>query len=345
MPPQKSCESVFGHTFQRSAMGLLIGAAWFLSPNTAHAEPPHYRIELSVPSNLPECNRKTELMGMLEPMLAGPLLEPPASRVMTMRIAKTQAVYRLDLLVKDLEGRPLDELRTELPSSMSCFEALYRGALRAALYMNLNATVSEPAPTLCPAAPPPPPPPASPPQCPACDKPTPEPPKLQPVDRHWFAGAGGLVGFGVAPEIVVGMQLLGGWRWSPSWSIELDVRATLPKDTRPLGPTIVRVYTVASVAIAPCYRIRSLGFCGLIMSTNAFASTINIDDPHVSTASFLGVGGRAFLENRLSNRWSFRVDVDIAAPMLRLQISEALRSRWVTAPLAGSLGASLLAWF
>ncbi len=341
MPPQKSCESVSVHTIQRSTLGFLIGTAWFLLPNSAYGDAPHYRVELSVPASLPECNREADLIGMIEPMLTGSLLEPPAARVMTVRIAKTQAIYRLDLAVKTIDGQSIDELHTELPASMSCFEVLYRGALRAALHMNLNATAATTKPAPCPVPPPPPPPP----QCPACETPKSEPPKPAIVDRRWFVGAGGLVGFGIAPEVAAGMQLLGGLRWSPSWSIEVDARATLPQDTRPLGPTILRVYTVASLVIAPCYRFGSFGACALVMGTNAWASSLDVESPRTRSAALLGFGGRGFLEHRLNTRWSFRVDVDVVLPVLRVQIDDASRQRWAASSVTGSLGTSMIAWF
>lgn len=334
MPLQKSCESVIRRTIQRRTLSLVLGVAWFLLPNSAHAEVPHYRVELSVPTSLSECNREADLLGMIEPMVTGPMLEPPFTRVITMRIAKNQSIYRLELFVKERDGRPIDEVHTELPASMSCFEVLYRGALRAALHMNLNAPDE---------AKPPAPPPAPPP-CPVCETPKPAP-KPAKKERRFFVGAGGLVGFGIAPEIVGGMQLLGGWRWSPSWSIEVDGRGTFPTDTRPLGPTIVRVYSVASLAIAPCYRLASFGLCGLVMGTSTFASSLNVEEPQVRSASFLGLGGRGFLEHRFGNRWSFRVDIDIVAPVMRIEIEDAKRQRWAPSAMTGSLGISTFVWF
>lgn len=343
MPPQKSCESVTSRTRKRLALSLVLGATWFLLPNFAYAETPHYRVELSVPETLSECNREAALLGLLEPLVPGPMLEPPFARVMTVRIAKTQRIYQLDLFVKEPDGKPIDEVHTELPASMSCFEVLYRGALRAALHINLNAPTDAKEEPLSRSAPPSPPPVAAV-QCPVCVLPrqTPKPAK---ADRRWFVGAGGMVGFGIAPEIVAGGQLMAGWRWSPSWSIEVIGRATFPEDTRPAGPTIVRVYSVASLAIAPCYRVGSFGLCGIITESNALASSINVDNPHVSSASFLGFGGRVFVEHRLSNRWSYRADIDVVAPVLRLQIAEELRTPWTTPPVTGSLGVSMFAWF
>lgn len=335
MPPQKSCESVIRRTILRQTLGVVVGVAWFLLPNSAHADVPHYRVELSVPPSLSECNREADLLGMIEPMVTGPMLEPPFTRVITMRIAKNQATYRLDLFVKELDGRPIDEVSTELPASMSCFEVLYRGALRAALHMNLNAPNEAKPP-----APPPPPPP-----CPVCETPKPAP-KPAKKERRFFVGAGGLVGFGIAPEIAGGMQILGGWRWSPSWSIELNVRATIPQDTRPSGPTTVHIYTVASLGLAaPCYRAGSFGVCGLVDGSAMWHGRNGISHDTVRSEAFR-LGLRGFMDHRFADRWSVRVDVDLAAPLRRLSINDVTQQvHWTMPHISGSVGAAILTWF
>ena len=80
-------------TRKRPALSLVLGVTWFLLPNVVYAETPHYRVELSVPASLLECNREASLIGFLEPLVPGPMLEPPFARVMTVRIAKTQRIY------------------------------------------------------------------------------------------------------------------------------------------------------------------------------------------------------------------------------------------------------------
>ncbi|MBK9263127.1 MAG: hypothetical protein IPM54_25400 [Polyangiaceae bacterium] len=214
---------------------------WFLLPNVARAEAPHYRVELSVPPSLPDCKREMDLNGMLLPMLDGPLLEPPAERVIMVRIAKTPAIYRLDVVVKDLDGQMLEEERIDLPANMSCFEVLYRGALRAAVQMNKGVKPAKAEQAQCPAAPPPPPPSPPPPAAPPGARSETRPPPSQPAPfERWFVGLGGFVSLGAAPATVVGLQLAGGWRWAPSWSIEANVRGTFPTDALLEGVTPVR---------------------------------------------------------------------------------------------------------
>ena len=227
---------------------------------------------------------------------------------------------------------------------MSCFEVLYRGALRAALHMNLNATTATTKPTPCPVPPPPPPPP--PPPCPACEMPKSEPPKPASADRRWFIGAGGLVGFGIAPEIAAGMQIMVGWRPTSSWSFEVHAGAALPDDTRPLGPTVVRVHTITSLAIAPCYRFGSLGACWLVAGGAMAFESLNVTRPHVGFAPLVATGPHVFFEHRLSDRWSVRGDADIVLPLFSPEIRDnASKDRWRPTPITGSASVSLLVQF
>lgn len=344
MPLQKSCESVTTRTRKRPTLSLVLGLAWLLHPNSACAEAPHYRIELSVPASLLECNREADLIGMIEPMVTGPMLEPPFARVMSVRVAKTQRIYQLDLFVKELDGKLLDEVHTELPASMSCFEVLYRGALRASLHINLNATeakVPEPPPIPPPPIPPPPRP-AAPPPCPVCEAPKQAPTSAK-IDRRWFVGAGGMVGFGVAPEIVAGGQLIVGWKWARSWSIELNASATIPQDTRPSGPTNVHIDTVASLGLAPCYRLGSFGVCGLVAGGAIWHGR---NGPAQADSESFRLGLRGLMDHRFADRWSLRVDGEIATPLRLSTIrDEAQLVRWTMPHFTGSVGAALVTWF
>jgi hypothetical protein len=105
------------------------------------------------------------------------------------------------------------------------------------------------------------------------------------------------------------------------------------------------VNTVASAAIAPCYRFGSFGACGLMMGTSAWLESIDVEAPRAGTVSTLGFGGRGFLDHRLSARWSVRVDVDVVVPVMRTQVEDVSQWRWAPAPVTGSVGASILRWF
>lgn len=318
-------------------MGLMPTLAWCLSPNTALAEPPHYRVELSVPQSLPECNREPDFVGMVLPMLAGPVLDPPAARVLVVRIAKTRDDYLVDVIVRDLEGKTLEEERADFPADMSCHEVLYRAAIRAAVRMNKGVRSAK---AQCP----PPPSPPAPSPIPVCEMPPPTP-KTEPKERRWFVGLGGFVSFGAAPATVAGLQLVGGWKWSPSWSIELNARGTFPTDGLMQDVTPVLVDFVVSGAAAPCYRKGAFGICGLVALGHLWFSTWEIAQPRSATAASAGLGLRGFLEHRISERWSVRFDAELAARVMHIQTEDARSQlRWPSVPLFGSASATLFVW-
>ncbi len=341
MIPQISCERVSWQTITGPAIALVVTAACLFFPNEAFAQAAHYQIEFSVAKNLPKCDRALDFEGMLGNLLAKPLLVPPASRVLAVRIAKTKTGdFAVDLAGKESDGRAVWSLHHEFSAETSCFEVLHKAALRSAIAMEHQASLEEP----------PPPPPETSPQCPApapalqCS--TPDSPKSVPIERNWFVGAGGMVGFGIAPEILAGVQFIGGWKWSRSWSIEVSARATLPDDSRPLGPTVVRVHTLGLLSAAPCYRVGRFGACGLIVGGAMFFESISVGQPRVGVAPFVGLGPRGFLEHRLSERWSARFDADLVVPLLWPEIQDdASEERWRPKPITGTASVSMIAWF
>jgi len=341
MPPQKSRELVSNHTIRRSIMGSLSAIALFGPPKTAHAEPPHYRIELSVPPSLPECNREPDLIGMVVPMLAGPMLDPPAARVLVVRIAKTPEIYRMDVIVRDLEGQTLEEERSDFPANMSCFEVLYRAALRAAVQMNKGVAIVK-AP---PAPPPPPPPPPPAPQCPATNTLQSSAPKRAPPERHWFVGLGESTVMGAAPTSVLGLQATVGWNWARAWSLEGNLRGTFPETGLPIEVTRIRVDSILSVTLAPCYRPKVFGVCLLATGGNRWGKPLTLVSTGGATSQFIGIGPRVFAETHLTERWSVRIDAELVLLGMSNWTQNGADPRWNSARITGGTNVSLLARF
>jgi hypothetical protein len=72
-------------------------------------------------------------------------LEPPASRVLEVRIARgAGSGYAVDLAIKDPEGHVLTPDHTEYPGKVSCFEVVYNTAYRAAVLMGAFKLPDEP---------------------------------------------------------------------------------------------------------------------------------------------------------------------------------------------------------
>ena len=202
MHPEKIRETVFRQTKRRTKLGFTVLAPAFalLVEAPANAEPSHYRVELSA-KQLPACDRLEDFEGLLDLVLAQPLLEPPASRVLSTRIVRTSTGgYGVDLVFKDLDNQVLDTIHREYPAAMCCHEVLYKAALAAALWMEKRETppAEPPAPAKGPEPYPAPksPPPAAPPPSTPTESPLPP----LPVERRWFLGAGGLFAVGSPPR-------------------------------------------------------------------------------------------------------------------------------------------------
>jgi hypothetical protein len=131
-------------------------------------------------------------------------------------------------------------------------------------------------------------------------------------------GAGGMFVVGIAPEILGGGQLGVGLRW-PRWSLELDARGTLPVETRPAGPTIIRIYIriyALSGAIAPCFRPGPFAFCGLVAGGWSKGMVVNRTYPVDGSVPFLNLGVRVGVESPpIAGRFTFRLDADVAASL------------------------------
>lgn len=346
MTPKKKFGRVSKRTLRCCFVGFLVAAEWIISPNHARAEAPRYEIELLVAPNLPDCNRQAEFLALLMPLVPGPAFDSPATRALRVSISKTPSgAFGVDIVFKEINSQKIDSTHSEFPANMACFEVLYRAAVRSASLMQRDLLSSQASTQSAPTAPLQCPKPTTSTPCPTEEPRKPGPPKPKPIKRRRFGGAGGVLALGVAPDTVFGAQFVIGWKPAPFFSLELDGRATFPRDTRPLGLTIVHVTTVASATIAPCYRFGSFGACGLIMATNAWLESVGVSASDANVVSTLGFGGRGFLEHRLADRWSVRVDVDIVVPIARTQIEDVSLLRWTPPPITGSIGASMLVQF
>ncbi|MDI3291607.1 hypothetical protein [Polyangium sp. 15x6] len=316
-----------------------------VTPAAADVESPHYRLELSA-KQLPACGRLQDFEGLLDLVLAQPLLEPPASRVLSARIVRTSTGgYGVELVFRDLDDQVLDTIHREYPAAMCCHEVLYKAALAAALWMEKRETPTEEPPTPAKAPEPCPSPKPPTPAAPPLSTPTEPPSPAVPVERRWFLGAGGLFAVGIAPEVVGGAHVGGGYRVAERWTIEANARATFPLLTRPLGTTLMRVHT-ASTTLGPCYLRGSFGVCGAVTAGATWAETVNRTYPNPIRRPFFGVALRGLLEHPIGDRLKIRMDAEIAGNLLRSRfIAEEKPTRWRTEPVTANFGASLLYWF
>lgn len=281
-------------------------------------------------------------------MLAGAVLEPPAERVVEVKIAKNSGMYRLDVVTKTLEDQTLDEEHAEFPGQMSCFEVLYRAALRAAVQMNKGMPVAETPQTQVPEPPPRPRmrmPPALP-QQPSAARAKTNTPRQTGDARPWRVGLGGSTVLGAAPTAVVGLQLTVGWHWAPSRFIEGNVRGTFPTAALPNGVTPIFIESLGTATIAPCYQWKFIGGCGLLTGNILWARSSGLDRSKIGASFTLAGGIRGFIEHRFSERWSMRLDADLVSPIVVRALGDmATQDQWLPTPINGAANATLFVSF
>ncbi|WP_282425182.1 hypothetical protein [Polyangium sp. 15x6] len=318
----------------------LVGFFLVLVPHRAKAdELPHYQVEFSADPKLPACDRGQEFAALLNDQFSKPILEPPASRTLRVRMGRTKAGdHAVDMQIEELDGRVLDTVHREFPASTCCFEVLYHAALLASVHILHEGKDSArveppPPPASCPApAPPsqaPPPPPATPaaPPLPASAGPADVPPRFE-------LSAGPILATGMAPEIVPGAQLGGSVRLWGSWWLEGDARVTPWFETRPLGLTAFEVLTASGVA-ALCYRPGRFAVCGLVIGGATLTEAVNRTLPQLDGIGFAGIGGRVGMQQHLGGPFSIRADLDITATLFRSRINTLIHpvvveTSWVT---------------
>lgn len=316
--------------------GLSIVGCTLVMPIPANAQAePQYRIDFSAPKELPNCNDPNGFRALVELAQPRDLFGKTATRVLAVRIqAPSTREIVVDIALEELDGQVRNTRQQTYPRSMECYKILHLVAVSAAIDLDQDAPP--------PAAPKPPPPPPPPP-CSPCEVPrAPAPKRL----RHWFVGAGTRLDMGVAPDELIGGHFVVGWRRSASWSFEAHLRATLPKDTRPLAKTVVRVHSIGSIEFVPCYRREPFGFCGEFVVGNMWFTFLDLKYPQLDTTLFWGAGIRGFLEQRLSDRWSVRMDVELFVPFLQAHVADDIeRDRWQTSIISGSASASVFVKF
>jgi hypothetical protein len=350
MGQRKSPRNVAWATARGRVCGVVLAAACATAPAEAQAEAPHYRLDFSVSKGLSAtCGAGEEFEGLLDVLLAEPLLDPPASRVLTINLGRTPTgAYAADLVFKDLDGHVLATVHHEYPASNCCFRVLYDLATAASIHMQHREDLPEaPPPPAAPSAPCPsgPPPAAPPPTSPAPAAPPPREPLPAPrlaAPRPWFIGLGGVFAIGIAPELVGGLQAVGGRRWD-RWSLEVDARYTFPTETRPAALTVVEIQTF-SAALAPCLRLGAFGVCALALGGITIGEAAR-KYPVQDRMGLLGLGLRGLLELRFTDRWTARLDAEAAVPFMQSRFNARVPRVWTASPVNATFGAGVFVSF
>ncbi len=341
MSPQKICAAVFCRTVRRATASVFLAIAWCSLPSAANANPPHFRVELDVPPELSECKREPDFIGMILPLVTGPVLDPPETHVLTLRVTKTPLVYHVELHVKANDNPAVEATQTEFPASMDCFEVLYRSAFRVATRVNRDVIATEPEP-----------PPAAPvlPLSPATalsnqsashSEVSVAQPRKVILERRWFVGAGIAAAYGLGPEMVPGVHFIGGLKRSPRWSVELNAGATFPYDAHPESSGVIHVYSMANLNAGPCYKIGPVGACAFAGTSVLAFKTIEVGNSFADWRGSARIGVNAWMEQRLSERWFLRANLDVALQLLRSRIRDSAgEERWYMPFVTGGMSAT-----
>lgn len=314
------------------------------APIDASAEPPHYRFELVAPKHLPTCNDPEGFHEELDLALSQPLLEPPASRVLEVRIERPAGgAYGVEVVFRELGGQAVKTVRLTYPGAMECFKVLHKVALVAAIEIEAEEGAAEEPP---PPPPPPPPPAAPPPKSRPAPPREPCPPPVAPpkptASRRGFVGAGLGAFLNVAPEPFFAPRLAVGWRAHPSVVLELDVAGQAWMTANPQdGPTAVDVQTGFGT-LAGCYAPSPFLLCGLVMGGAQRGAGRERSFVEATTRALFGVGVRASFERELLGPVSLRTDLDLVFNVTNRDMYGRTWPLWEPIPLTASVATSLL---
>jgi len=132
-------------------------------------------------------------------------------------------------------------------------------------------------------------------------------------------GAGGVVAFGSALAVAVGVRLsaeIATGRWSLGLEGRYDHPAT--GDTAATGR--VRT-TLAGGALVPCLRARAIWACGVVLMSRLGAEGFQPGAPVARDAAFfLGVGGRVEMHFALPQDFAFRLGGELLAHPISLEL-------------------------
>ena len=175
----------------------------------------------------------------------------------------------------------------------------------------------------------------------------PEPPKEDsrgdaPLDvAHFAFGAGGHLGFGIAPALATGVQVsaeLATFRWS----LGLEGRYDLPASGDPSTGTHARTW-LAGGAIVPCARAQALWACGVVLLSHVSSSGTTDDGVRAKDSWFvLGLGARVALHFALKHDFALRVVGEMLVHPLPWDLSSNGHTIYKSSVVSTTIGPALV---
>jgi hypothetical protein len=111
-------------------------------------------------------------------------------------------------------------------------------------------------------------------------------------------------------------------------------------------PDLGRIKSSLLVAtVVPCGHVRSLLACALVSVGTLQGAGEQVDQPRQESTFFAATGARLGAEIPLVKRLYLRVHLDLLATLTRTTLHLDDKAAWITPPLSGDLGISVMASF
>ncbi|HMI87824.1 MAG TPA: hypothetical protein VK550_27265 [Polyangiaceae bacterium] len=170
----------------------------------------------------------------------------------------------------------------------------------------------------------------------------PAPKRADASPLRWYAGLGGKVSKGTAPDYATGVAAFARLQMGIS-SMGLEARYDLPAGVSATSRGGIVRSTLVLLSIEPCLWVRSFAFCGLASVGSLSGSGLGVASPQEQSALYFGAGGRAAFELPVAKLLSIRLHADLVSNLTRVTLRINEENAWQAPPLAGSAGLDAVA--
>jgi hypothetical protein len=158
-----------------------------------------------------------------------------------------------------------------------------------------------------------------------------------------YAGVAGLVTFGTAPGVSLGLSAILGLRRGAA-SVGLEGRADLRTSEESASGGVVSSALLLGT-LTPCYHYEPLLTCALLSVGVLRGEGSLVEEARKATTPFAAAGGRIGAELIKVSPLSARVYVDFTATLITTSLQLNGREVWRTAPVGVAVGIAGLVHF
>lgn len=325
------------------ATALALGVALFGAPLRAE-DKPRYKLAFSRDAAASACPDAAGLRAAVAAKLGYDPFTDDAPRTLTVSFQKAGGEHRAQIELRD-EAGAVTGARKLKSASPTCGPLADDVAQAIAIVVD-PLYLSPPVPSASSA-----PPAASsvvtPPPAPTVDEPEPpEPPPGPPPERfRGFVHAGSFVLAGTSPAGVgVGFVLGLGVRPRDRWSLGVEARYDLEGRATARGGGEVRGGLLAG-QLVPCLHGGPLVACAVGQVGAFFGRSEGVVSPARRTTLYVAAGVRLAVEVPVIGPWlAVRLGLDVLAAATRTQLLLDGEEVWISAPVTGTLGLTVVGW-